>query len=285
MYSARITREHRTAFIMLLDMSGSMAEHITFRNEETTKAAAVAHIVNKFIEELMLRSRREEGIRDYFDIAVLGYGGEGVYPLLSDDDSFTTASELMQRKVDIRKHNITRTLPSGNKVMTTIEQRCWITPRAYGDTPMWSALLKAEEMISKWSAKPQNRASYPPVLINITDGEASDAGYEELLSCAKRIHGIATEDGNALLFNIHLSQYDEDDKEVRFPCSCRELPQTKYAKLLYDMSSVIPECQTEQISRAIDKTSESFRAMSYNCALEELFEMLTIGSVSISMIA
>lgn len=69
MYKAKITREHRTAFIILCDRSGSMAEETRFGGQVMRKAEAVACIINMLLGELIHRSRRDDGIRDYFDIA------------------------------------------------------------------------------------------------------------------------------------------------------------------------------------------------------------------------
>ena len=42
MYTQSITRNHRTAFILAIDCSGSMAESILFRGLRLTKAEAAA---------------------------------------------------------------------------------------------------------------------------------------------------------------------------------------------------------------------------------------------------
>ena len=52
MYTQSITRSHRTAFVLLIDGSGSMAEEILFRGKRTTKAEAVASITNGLLFEL-----------------------------------------------------------------------------------------------------------------------------------------------------------------------------------------------------------------------------------------
>ena len=76
MYTQSITRNHRTAFILAIDCSGSMAESILFRGRRLNKAEAVAGITNDLLFELVERARRSDGIRDYYDIAVIGYSGD-----------------------------------------------------------------------------------------------------------------------------------------------------------------------------------------------------------------
>ncbi len=270
---------------MLCDRSGSMAEEVTFRSERTTKAAAVASIINMFIDELINRSRREEGVRDYFDIAVLEYSGDGVVPLLGAD-GFVPVSELVRRDVRTHKYNLVRTLPNGNQIVSATTQRCWIEPKAYGSTAMGAALTEAGRLVRKWCAAPENRGSFPPVVINITDGEASDADHDVLCDCAENIKDTATADGNVLLFNIHLAPAaDGTITEICFPCGTGELPAHRYARLLFDMSSEIPESYNGIVASVKPDSTPPFRAMAYNCPLDELFSMLAIGSVSISMTA
>lgn len=87
-YTQSITRRHRTAFVLAIDQSGSMVEELKFRGQRISKAAAVAEVANSLLSELLLRATREGEVRDYYDIAVIGYSGEGVRSLLSADEAF-----------------------------------------------------------------------------------------------------------------------------------------------------------------------------------------------------
>lgn len=75
-YTARVDREHPTAFIFLVDQSASMRRLTTFNGEEMTLSEAVARIVNSQIIELVERCIKNNETRHYFDIAVIGYGQE-----------------------------------------------------------------------------------------------------------------------------------------------------------------------------------------------------------------
>jgi Uncharacterized protein encoded in toxicity protection region of plasmid R478, contains von Willebrand factor (vWF) domain len=285
MYSARITRNNRTAFILLCDRSGSMAEEVVFEGERMTKADAVARIINMFMDELVNRCRREEGVRNYFDVAVIEYGGDGVIPLIPEKGGFITTSELIKIPVEMRTIHMLRRLPDGNQVTAAIRRRQWITPKACGDTPMGAALAEAERLVRAWCSRPCNVKSFPPVILNITDGEASDACYMELCDRAENIKNTGTGDGNTLLMNIHLMRRDETAPPVIFPCSLEELPANPYARLLWDMSSPMPGCYDRAICEVKKGGIPPFRAMSYSCTLNELFSMLTIGSVSGSVMS
>ena len=78
MYTQEITRTHRTAFVIAIDQSSSMQESVVVNSRRMTKAEAVAAITNRLIDELVMRARRDDGIRNYYDIAVIGYGNEKV---------------------------------------------------------------------------------------------------------------------------------------------------------------------------------------------------------------
>lgn len=282
MYNKRITREHRTAFILLCDRSGSMSEKVTYGGRLCTKADAVATIINMFLEEVASRCKREDGVRDYFDIAVVEYSGRGVRPLLSADN-FITVPDLIRLPAPTQKQTILRILPSGNQTASVVFRRNWIEPAAEGNTPMGAALQYAHNLVKRWCARTANRASFPPVVINITDGEASDADAGLLSAIAADITRVSTDDGNVLLFNIHLGGGDSPGQQVSFPSAPSHLPQNRYAALLYKISSVLPACYDEMILASAPGTSPPYRAMSFNCSLDELFSMLAIGSLSASI--
>ena len=76
MYTQEITRKHRAAFVLVLDQSTSMQQQVQFGRLTATKAEVVAYTANALITELIDRCRRADGVRDYYDIAVIGYSGE-----------------------------------------------------------------------------------------------------------------------------------------------------------------------------------------------------------------
>lgn len=284
MYAARITRLNPTAFIILIDQSGSMEEGVLFNSTPMTKADSVALVTNRLISELMLRSCREDGVRDYFDIAVIGYSGDKATSLLGEKGEFVRSSQLAQMECPKRKITRERLLPSGESIITTLEQKYWITPRAEGSTPMYAALLSAYDMAERWCRKIHNRHSYPLTIFNITDGEASDGDPENLLDISDKIKQLHTDDGNVLLLNIHISSH-EGNEPVIFPASKEELPQDKYAHLLYDMSSTMPATYNETIFQIRNNPIHPpFRGMSYNTSITDLIAMMNIGSLSVNLI-
>ena len=179
MYTQSITRNHRTAFILAIDCSGSMAESILFRGRRLTKAEAVAGITNDLLFELVERARRSDGIRDYYDIAVIGYSGDDeVRSLLPDGEELVPVSALAAREMPVRTEVIEHRLPDGSIALREIPAPSWIESQAAGQTPMCEALRRVRDIAAEWTARAANAESFPPVVFNITDGEATDCDDE-----------------------------------------------------------------------------------------------------------
>ena len=195
-YTQSITRRHRTAFVLAIDQSGSMVEELEFRGRRTSKAAAVAEVANSLLSELLLRATREGEVRDYYDIAVVGYSGEGVHSLLSANETFVPVSALRNAVRNTRRVSIERRLPDGQPAFNEVTVSEWIAPAASGQTPMYEA-RSTSTISSRRGAAGRNTASFPPLVFNITDGEASDSDEEELAQIAGRIRSLGTDDGRA----------------------------------------------------------------------------------------
>ncbi|MDR2912005.1 MAG: VWA domain-containing protein [Alistipes sp.] len=284
MYSAPITRLHPTAFILLVDRSGSMAERIVFGGVEMAKSRAVTLVAGSFIDELLYRARREDGTRDYYDIAVLGYSGEGVRSLVSAEGEFVRPSRLAAAG-PLRSENVVRErlLPSGRSVVAVTRQSVWFDELASGVTPMCGALGEALALAGRWCRR--NSTSYPPTVINITDGEPSDGDDDRVRDLARRIRATSTADGETILMNIHLARASGVEAPVLFPASLSELPDHRYARLLWDASSEMPVGYAETI-RAMKGGGEAgaFRAVGWGSHIGEVAAMMNIGSVNSVML-
>lgn len=284
MYEEVISRVHRCAILIMVDRSGSMVEKVTFRGMSVSKAEAVAISTNILIDELLHRSRRAEGWRNYFDIAVLGYSGDEVTSLLSDRPEFLPLTDLLLRRVEIERRYVNYTLPSGNIISSISEHRRWITPAAAGRTPMFKAFQRATHLLRGWCRRRDNRDSFPPIVINITDGEATDCDGEMLSAAAAAIKSTGTTDGQTLLINLHLAPTDviSDVERLRFPNPEEPMPKNRHAKLLCDISSTLPERFNEPFAGFKDGNyPPPYKCMCYNCHPEELFELISIGTISL----
>lgn len=301
MYGSPITCKTPTAFVVLLDQSGSMNERIVFGGHEMAKSKAVSLVASSFLDELVHRARRENGVRDYYEMAVLGYGGAGVRSLISPPGGFTTPSKLIAGPVERVRTSRERLLPTGRSAIAVTEQNLWVAERAEGATLMCAAMEEALKLVSDWCRRPKNANSYPPTIINITDGDASDGSADEIRDLAGRIRATGTADGPTLFINVHLVPTetgavrrggatgssggagqsaspmgvagDEYGKfaPVLFPASPEELPDHRYAQLLWEISSDLPD----------GYGFPGARGVAFNAGIAELAAAMNIGSVNL----
>src|SRR5690349_22397966 len=73
-YQADISRSNPGCFLFLLDQSGSMSDPFAGTAGGHSKAAELATIINRLLASLVIRCSKDEGVRDYFDVGVIGYG-------------------------------------------------------------------------------------------------------------------------------------------------------------------------------------------------------------------
>src|SRR5690349_11811364 len=79
-YSAALSRTNPTCFLVVVDRSGSMED--PFSNGQRRKCDGVADAINRHLQSLVIRCAKEEGVRHYFHVGVIGYG-EKVQPAFS----------------------------------------------------------------------------------------------------------------------------------------------------------------------------------------------------------
>ena len=172
-------------------------------------------------------------------------------------------------------------LPDGSISLREIPYPAWVEPEAAGQTPMCEALRRVRDIAAAWCADPAHAESFPPMVFNITDGEATDCDDAELRAVAGQIKSLRTADGNVLLVNIHIAAGDTP-RTVFFPSAEEASYPNRYAEVLYDCSSPMPEVFNEAIREAKGPGAlPPFRGMSFNASAEELITMLNIGSISV----
>src|SRR5579884_3241522 len=76
-YVAEISRANPSCFLFIVDQSGSMQDPFGAESKKT-KAAGLADAINRLLQNLVIKCAKSEGIRDYYYVGVLGYGGKGV---------------------------------------------------------------------------------------------------------------------------------------------------------------------------------------------------------------
>lgn len=279
-YTAQITRNTPTAFIFLIDQSVSMQKYTTLYGEEMPMAEAVARIVNHQLNELVLRCIKGSETRDYYDIAIIGYG-ENAYSGWKGElegRDFVKPSELKEhpyKKITTKKETRTR---KGVKVVE-IEEVQWIEAEAtQGWTRVHHAFEKAKGLLDEWMEKHHDKDCYPPTIINITDGEFNGATKEYVLQQANELKSMFTNDGNVILFNIHISA--NKAVCVTCPASKDEVSFSSLATAMYEMSSLLPMRYSDRIAdlRGDGTPNNRYTAMSINADMSTLIQLMDIGT-------
>ena len=263
-YTQPIDRGHPGCIVFLLDQSGSMQDRFGAGRE--TKAQTLAKAVNRLLRNLVLQCQRGEQVRDYYEIAAIGYGG-GVGPAFGG----SLKGQYLVPISIIASYPLrmaTDTLP-GNPQLS-VELPVWIEPQAAAGTPMTAAMNMVGAFLVDWAnAHP---GSFPPIVVNISDGESTDGDPRSIAALLRDIH---TADGNLLLFNISLSS--EPLTPIEYPSSPNLLPD-QYAKGLFEMSSELTPYMLA-VARGMDlPVTEGARGFVFNADAAKLSEFLDVGT-------
>ena len=258
-----------------------------FHNTRMRKMDAAALIANFAIDELVIRSSRSGDIRDYYDIAVVQYSGDGVEIIISDGEGammhINGLQNIMPQPVC---YNIAQQGEESDEESTeehiplTLHE--WVKPKAYGIAPMYEALVYIKDVLYKWCKDRVNRNSFPPMVINITDGCSSDAEQDELLDIANQLKNIGTKDGSTLLINIQLTdENSEHCQSMLFPPVSEELEHDDDGQLLYEMSSILPPT-LEPVTKEIVSSQRRgpYKCFARNASICEILAITDIGTDS-----
>jgi hypothetical protein len=270
-YTAEISRANPSCFLFLIDQSGSMAD--PFGDSGRSKADEVATAINRLLQTLVLRCAKSAGVRDYYHVGVIGYGSSRIAPALAGPlfgRSLVPVSDLANHPLRVEQR--TRQVPdgAGGLVAQPVKFPVWFEPVADGSTPMCETLDLARVVLRDFLGLYPR--CYPPVAINITDGEATDGDPEP---AAARLRDLASTDGNALLFNAHLSSRTE--RPVEFPDLEADLPD-EFARLLFRLSSPLPPPLRDTARREGFRVSEGTRGFVFNADLVSVIRFLDIGT-------
>lgn len=276
MYQKAISRKEPACIVVLLDRSDSMKQ--PWRESGTTLADGATRAVNRLLLDLVMRSMKEVGgdIREYFHVMVLGYGvrpdagGEGVEPALGGalaGRGLVTTRELAGSPLAVREE------PSVDRFAGPSQSPVWLDPAHGYRTPMCEAIAEAGRHVFEWAG--QHPDSFPPVIINVTDGLVTDSPFDgvDLAEWTKRLTTIETNDGPALLFNVFLSTAGEP---VFFPTTADGLPAP--GPELFAMSSPLPEPMIANARAAGLTVAPRAKAMCFNADLASLSTFLDIGT-------
>jgi hypothetical protein len=270
-YTAPISRSNPTALIFVLDQSSSMLEPFGAQPAKS-KADGLADALNRLLLNLVLKCARAEGVRDFFHVGLIGYGGrvQSAFggPLAGKD--LVPLSQLANHplRVEVRRRQVED--GAGGLVHEEFKMPVWFEARPTGRTPMCEALRKAKADLQAFLTSQPN--CYPPIVIHITDGQPTDGVPREV---AQELRALASRDGNVLLFNAHLSE--KQACPIEYPDGEAGLPDD-FARLLFQMSSALPPKLREAAQTAGLPIGPRARGFVFNADLVAVIRFLDIGT-------
>jgi hypothetical protein len=270
-YAAEISRTNPTCFVFLVDQSGSMQEPFAGQADKR-KADGVADAINRLLQNLVLKCAKGDGIRDFFHVGLIGYGGRVASMFGGGLAGQTLVPVGRVAHNPLRVEQRTRKVDDG--AGGVFDQKfkfpVWFEAKPAGKTPMCAALATAKKYLEGFLG--EHPDAYPPLVINITDGEASDG---DPMPAAQELRNLASSDGNVLLFNAHIS--DKRTNPLEFPSEEAGLPD-KFAQLLFRMSSPLPPKLLEAARADGFVAGPQSRGFVFNADLVSIVRFLDIGT-------
>lgn len=274
-YEAEISRANPTCFFFLIDQSSSMLDPIMGVQGNPSKADFVADAINRIIQSLVVTATKDLGVLRYYQVGALGYGNIITSPLsyISSDQNLIWIDDLAASPIRIEDREKLESDGAGGVIKVTTKFPLWIESYALGRTPMCDALGRVKLIVENWVQEHPN--SYPPTIINFTDGEANDDGDPSAICQA--LKSVRTNDGDTLVFTLHVSS-NQFSQSVVCPDVDELLPDTP-SKRMFDMSSSLTD---SMIKMAKDDFQIDLpigaKAFVYNANIEQLVTLLDIGT-------
>ena len=283
-YAADISRANPACFLFLIIECMGMG-HDMPGHPGRTKGEIASDAVNRIVDTLVQRCSSGMEVRDYFDIGILGFttkgklrmGGE---PQINNYLADTTPEQpfLPISQVAEAAHIVERQVREnygGEVVEVNRRVPVWLQVRARNWDPMRGMLEFVRRPLAEWIGLHSN--SYPPTVVIICDGWATDGDPQKAADNVKRLR---TSDGNALLFIVHLSS--AQTSPTMFPAQERGLPSlgeaTDDSKLMFRMASALPESIRRQAADMNLPVEERSRGLILNADAVALAQFLDIGT-------
>ncbi len=265
-YTEKMSSLNPGCLIVMIDQSGSMEDTYGSNGEKKKDLASLA--VNRVINEIVEASSDGEAIKDRCFIGVVGYGTKnpGVDVILGN-----MISEVAENP--IRVEQVKRKISDGAGGLVEIDEDfpVWVESVAEWGTPMDYAFQKVTDLAQEWCD--QHSDSFPPLVINITDGEPNDPASTKRE--AEKLLEVSNNDGNVLLLNVHIADGLKDS--IKLPSDKNKLDDY-LAEFLFDISSELPDILIGEAQKSGFNVTSGARGMIYNADAEILIRLLNFGS-------
>jgi hypothetical protein len=179
-------------------------------------------------------------------------------------------SELASKPLRIEERIKKSDDGAGGVMEQTVKFPVWFDSYWKGATPMCAALHEATRIVDTWCQ--EHPKGFPPIVINITDGEATDG---DLVAEARKLTAVSGEDGSVLLFNIHLSS--TAGPSIELPGNASKLPD-QHAKALFEASSTLTPFMVARATELGLPAGENSRGFIFNAQPLHVIHFLDIGT-------
>jgi len=255
---------------MVMDQSASMNHRL---KSGQSKAAFLADVLNKTLYTLITSCSKAEGVRDYFHVGVVAYGGEEArngFQGVLDGEALHAVSRLAEAPLRVETRAKKVAGPNGDVAEQSVRFPIWFEPRSQGKTAMCAGLNAAIGILEQW--RDAHPAAFPPTVLHVTDGHPSDGNPEPI---ADRLKSLATDDGACLLFNLHVDA--GDGEPLIFPNDERVL-KDRFGKSLFRMSSLLPPHAVEAAAAKGYDVRPGARGFVFNAGIEAIADFFDIGT-------
>lgn len=265
------TEEHPGLIVILVDQSASMDER--WEGTDTKKCDIAAQSLNEICEEISFTNRVGTAWKRRVYLVVAGYTTEADMDTLR----LRVLCEGWPSEFGPRWHD-------HGTAMKNKDENKPIEAAAYFNTPLAEAFDKTSELVRKLMVNhPILESSFPPVVINITDGAPDDmkpdkgamtGNGEQTRRAAEALKSIETPWGNLVLINLLIDPTQQSetvffDRKNRLSLS---------GQLFFDISSELPEYLRDKADRMNIPASEGARGFSITTSPKMLIKVLRWGS-------
>lgn len=271
-YERRVDRHNPSCLVFLVDQSASMQEPIL--GAPVSKAEALADQLNGLLYELIQRCTKSlnEPPRPYFAISVIGYRTDpkgqpivgSVLQVPGATGPLCWTTDLANNPLRLNEHF--RDGDPEQKFVVPV----WVDALASGGTPVCAAIDQAGRIARSWVDRYPD--SFPPIVINLSDGESTDGDPTEW---STRLRSMATSDGNVLFFNLDLSS--SSAQPALFPAA----PQpdwNRFSRLMFDMSSPLPDVLLSAAQAQGFAAPPGARGFGLNADFRSVVTFLNVGT-------
>jgi hypothetical protein len=262
----RVTRRQPGLLFLLVDGSGSMSQEFA---PGVRKADSVAEVGNNVLGTLVERFRSGNRVSDRLDVIALRYGNQVVGNALEGSLASTSGAIELSRLDSANVGSVELQDADGN----AFTAKTWLRPGTpNGDTPMSRGFREALTQVRGWQRRPPGE--HLLLGVHVSDGIFTDADPTPQLA---ELEKVARQQGGKLVMtNILLARDGSRSRQILFPTPAEAEGFDAAGKLLFRLSSPVPESLARQLGPGVIRPGA--RMMAYNADPEGLEKVFVAGS-------